>query len=41
MPPNKDLIPFVSHNPEGNKYDNLTKYERDFAPYLKSNFCGR
>ena len=22
------------------KYTNLTKYERDFAPYLKSNFCG-
>jgi hypothetical protein len=22
------------------KSSNLTKYERDFAPYLKSNFCG-
>ena len=36
----KDKICVAMHMPVGNKSDNLTKYERDFAPYLKSNFCG-
>ena len=36
----KDEICVVTHMPVENTSDNLTKNERYFAPYLKSNFCG-
>ena len=36
--PNKENK--ITHMLIGNKSDNSTQYERDFDPYLKSNFCG-